>query len=56
MIDSSFFIGHPSNFQGLCKVYPPTVEEIVDNFKSNIYIKLLTTSQEDIIDELAENK
>ena len=55
MIDTSFFLGHSVPFKKVCKIYPPTVNEIIDNFKSNIYIKLLTTSQEDIYDEVTNN-
>ena len=54
MIDVNFFLGRPYDFKRICKIYPPTVNEVVDNYKFSIYIKLLTMAQEDIIDELAE--
>ena len=54
MIDATFFLCKPYSFEGICKIYPPTVNEVLDNFKTDIYIKILTMSQEDIIDELSQ--
>lgn len=63
MIDSKIFLGLPINFipnnskdkKILCKIYPPKVEEIVQD--NNIsFIGLLTMSQEDVEDSFVDKK
>lgn len=46
----------PTNFQETCFIYPPSLFEVLDNDEYPIYQRLLTTSQEDIWDELAEQE
>lgn len=55
MIDTTFFLGMPRDFNGKCKIYPPKVKDIIDN-KFNTYRELLTLSQEDLEDLYNENK
>ena len=51
MIDPSVFIGEPLRFYNICKVYPPTVREVISIPLFSAYQKLLTITQEDIADE-----
>lgn len=56
MINSSVFIGQPLFFKNKFWVYPPKVKEVVQNTTSfNQYLRILTITQEDILDELAKN-
>ena len=41
---------HPQRFGDICKIYPPSVNEIIDNPNFPLYRKLLTISQEEIED------
>ena len=54
MIDSNFFLGYPSQFQNICKVYPPKIKDILNEKNYPVYKKLLLSSQEDIEDEYTE--
>ena len=56
MINPNFFTGRAVDFQGLCKVYPPKISEIMDDKDYPVYRKLLMSSQEDIEDEWVEQK
>lgn len=56
MTDLRFFLGYPVDFKGICKVYPPTVEDVVSKQEFNIYQGLLTMSQEDIEDQMAAQR
>ncbi len=56
MINPNFFTGRGVDFQGLCKVYPPKIGEIMDDRDYPVYRKLLMSSQEDIEDEWVEAK
>ena len=56
MINPNFFTGRAVDFQGICKVYPPKIGEIMDDRNYPVYRKLLMSSQEDIEDEYAEQK
>ena len=56
MINASFFLGLPVPFQGICEVYPPKINELLNNKDYPVYKKLLLSSQEDIEDEFAEQK
>lgn len=54
MTNVQFLLGYPVEFKQLCLIYPPRVKDIVSNKNYNIYLKLLTLSQEDIEDEYNE--
>lgn len=54
MIDSNFFLGYPSQFQNICKVYPPKIKDILNDKNYPVYKKLFLSSQEDIEDEYTE--
>lgn len=56
MINPSFLLGRPVQFRTLCKVYPPKINEVLDNTNYPVYKKLLLSSQEDIEDEWVEQK
>ena len=56
MINPNFLLGHPVQFNTLCKIYPPKIGEILDNINYPVYKKLLLSSQEDIEDEWVEQK
>lgn len=56
MINEKVFLRKPLNFKNKCKVYPPSVNEIIDDNKFSLYRKLLTLSQEEIEDEFNEKK
>ena len=51
MIDSHFVINEPANFQNICKVYSPTIRQVITEENFLVYRKLLTLSQEEIEDE-----
>lgn len=50
MIDPAIFLKRPLHFQNICTIYPPSVNDVVDNPKSIQLFKLLTYSQEDVED------
>ena len=54
MIDSNFFLGYPSQYENICKVYPPKIKDILNEKNYPVYKKLLLSSQEDIEDEYTE--
>lgn len=54
MIDANFIINEPIDFRGICKIYAPTVRQIVKDQKFLVYRRILTISQEDLEDELLE--
>lgn len=56
MINPNFFTGRAVDFKGICKVYPPKINEILDNKDYPVYRKLLLNTQEDIEDEWVEQK
>lgn len=56
MIDANFFCGLPRTFQNICSVYPPTVKEVLSNPQFYQCCKLLTYSQEQLEDDLADAK
>jgi hypothetical protein len=51
MIDTRVFINEPLDFQGICKVYAPTVRDVIVNKNYSVYTQLLTRSQEELEDE-----
>jgi hypothetical protein len=52
MINPAVFIGEPLYFENICKVYPPKVKDVVANKEYARFNRLLTITQEDIIDQL----
>lgn len=56
MTDVKVFVNEPVSFGEICKIYPPTVRQIISLDEFPIYRKILTTSQEDIEDEYREHK
>lgn len=56
MIDSHFVINEPANFQNICKIYSPTIRQVITEENFLVYRKLLTLSQEEIEDEYMEKK
>lgn len=54
MIDPYSFLGRPIPFGKICKVYPPKIQEILDEQNYNVYKKLLLCTQEDLEDEYTE--
>lgn len=56
MIDCHFVINEPVNFQKICKVYSPTVRQVITEENFLVYRKLLTLSQEEIEDEYMEKE
>ena len=55
MIDDKVFLHFPVNFKDICKIYPPTVNDVVGNDKFIQYQSLFTLSQEELTDEYAKN-
>ena len=53
MIDPKVFLGLPIPYKDICKVYPPTVKDVVENPQVVQLFKLLTYSREEIEDLLA---
>ena len=51
MINEAFFLKLPIDFKDKCKIYPPSVNEIVGNKRFSMYKKVLTLSQEELEDE-----
>ena len=56
MIDDRVFLGFPIPFKDICKVYPPTVNEVVSDEYFNIYNALFTITQEDLNDEYLKDE
>ena len=48
MINDKIFLGFPIDFQDICKIYPPTVNDVVSNEDFTTYQALFTISQEDL--------
>lgn len=55
MINKSFFIGLPTDFKGICSIYPPKIKDIVENKKFGQYHSILTLAQEEIEDQFNEH-
>ena len=51
MIDDRVFLGFPIPFKDICKIYPPTVNDVSGNENFHIYNALFTITQEDLNDE-----
>ena len=56
MIDARVFIQEPTPFEQICKIYPPSVREVVieDNF--SLYLRLLTITQEELEESAKKEK
>lgn len=54
MLKAKFFMGQPVSFKKGIVVYPPLVNDFVSNDKAFYYTSLLTTSQEELIDQIKE--
>lgn len=52
MIDERILLGEPIPFGKICKIYPPTVRDVVVNQQFSIFRKLFTITQEEL-EELA---
>jgi hypothetical protein len=52
MLNPSVFIGEPLYFTNKIKIYPPRVKDVVGNPSYSILFKILTTSTEDLTEEL----
>ena len=48
MIDERVLLGFPIDFNGICQVYPPTVNDVVGNKDFGIYQSLFTMTQEEL--------
>lgn len=48
MINDKIFLGFPLEMKGICKIYPPTVNDVVGNDDFIIYQSLFTITQEDL--------
>lgn len=56
MIDEKIFLGLPINFEEVCQIYPPTVNDVCKDDSFPIYQSLFTMTQEDLEEAYAENK
>lgn len=52
MIDERIFLGKPIDFKGKFKIYPPTINQVLDEEQFGIYKNLLLISQEEIEDQM----
>ena len=48
MIDEKILLGYPIDFQDICQIYPPTVNDVVGNKDFGIYQSLFTMTQEEL--------
>ena len=48
MIDDKIFLGFPIEFKDVCKIYPPTVNDVVGNKDFVIYQSLFTITQDEL--------
>ena len=56
MIDERIFLGYPIEFKDICKIYPPTVNDVVGNKDFLIYQSLFTMTQEELEDAYAADE
>lgn len=56
MINPQTLLKLPSNYKNICKIYPPSLKEVIENDRFSIYKKMLTISQEEIEDEYVEKQ
>ena len=55
MINEKFFLGLPQEFHNKCKIYSPTIKEIIVNDNFTKFKAILTISQEEIEDDFVKN-
>ena len=55
MIEEIVFLGQPIELRPGIVIYPPTVQSVIRDKEYNVYLRLLTYSQEEIEDEFLEN-
>ena len=48
MIDEKILLGYPIDFQDICQIYPPTVNDVIGNKDFGIYQSLFTMTQEEL--------
>ena len=48
MINDKIFLGFPIDFQGICQIYPPTVNDVIGNKDFSVYQSLFTITQEEL--------
>ena len=56
MINERVFLGLPVDFEEVCQVYPPTVNDVVGNKDFGIYQSLFTITQEELSDAYAKDE
>lgn len=56
MINENFFLKLPISFKNKCKIYPPSINEILEESNFSFYKRILTYSQEEIEDEFLNNQ
>ena len=56
MIDPQIFIGEFINFQKVCKIYPPTIREVLTCEEFGIFSKILMVTQEELREEARKNQ
>lgn len=56
MNKAAAFIHSPLSFENKFSIYPPTVSQVVENKEFFMYYRALTTTQEDIEEELTKDK
>ena len=55
MIDERILLGFPIDFEDVCQIYPPTVNDVVGNKDFAIYQSLFTITQEELSDAYAQS-
>ena len=56
MIDEKVFLGLPINFDNICQIYPPTINDVVGKEEFMTYQSLLTITQEELSDAYAKDE
>ena len=56
MNKAAAFIHSPLSFEHKFNIYPPTVRQVIENREFHMYYRALTTTQEDIEEELTNDK
>lgn len=51
-----FFIGEPVQFKTGINIYPPTLKDVITNYRYGTFLKILTYSQEEIEDIYVKEK
>lgn len=55
MINEKIFLGYPVDFQNICKIYPPTVNDVCGNKDFILYQSLFTMTQEELEDAYVQD-